>query len=191
MTTDCSQVTSNDTYDCSRSWGQNCKISAGFNFADLWNYTQKIQQSCDNDTRLFQPAKPENAALTQSACANVAGSSWAYYPGDQIWTRVTTWKFPLLQLVSAFPRPPLSFWVEMFVINHLLGDPLDTLQNLFSKLSTCEKAAKYWKTSFQGQHGYVNPELDQDWKTMTIIEDTYGEWGIAEEARQLLQVTQV
>ncbi len=184
MTTDCGQINSNKTYDCSTPWGQDCNSSVGFNFANLWNYTQNIQKSCHNDSRLFHVATPQNAALTQSACTKFAGSSWTYYPGDQIWTRLTTWKFPLLQLVSAFPRPPLSFWVEMFVINHLLGDPLDTLQNLFTKLSNCQRVATHWQAHCQAQNGKIRPENDQIWKVLTIIEDTYGEWGVTDEARQ-------
>ena len=186
MTADCSHITSNISYNCSTPWGSDCQSKGGFSFANLWNYTQTIQQSCDSDPRLFGIATSQNAALTQPACTKIVGSSWAYYPGDQIWQRLTTWKFPLLQLVSAFPRPPLSFWVEMFVINHLLGDPLDTLRNLFSKLSSCQKTAEYWQAQSARRKENKDPKSDQNWKILAIIEETYDEWGVGGDVRQVL-----
>lgn len=87
-------------------------------------------------------ASRQNASLTQGACAFIAGSDWQYYPAADIWTRLTTWKFPLLQLVAIFPRPPLGLLrIYFFVIVHLLGDPIDTIRNLLAKMSRCEHTA--------------------------------------------------
>ena len=62
-----------------------------------------------------------------------------------IWVRLTTWKFPLLQLVAQFARPPLGFAEEAFTMAHLLGDPIDTINNLLQKLSSCQRRARIWK----------------------------------------------
>ena len=190
MTYDCDEVHQDLLYNCSNPWGQGCSSSDGFNFANLWNYTLNIQKACDSDTRLSgvsaAPATPQNAALSQLSCDRIVGSNWAYYSGADIWTRLTTWKFPLLQLVSSFPRPPLGFWVQMFVINHLLGDPIDTLKNLFAKMSDCQLAAAYWKERCQPRAVVGYDAVDHDWKELTIIEETYAEWGVRDRARREL-----
>lgn len=100
MTMDCSEVPTNVTYSCANPWGDGCISKKGLEFTSLWQYTERIQESCPTDPRLFltegKNATASDSALTQSACAYIVGKSWTRYPKDDIWTRVTTWKFPLL-----------------------------------------------------------------------------------------------
>jgi len=194
MAIDCSDVPSNVAYDCANPWGVNCTSKFHFEFASLWNYTQNIQAACANDTRLFLPkggsATAQNASLTQDSCAAIAGSGWTLYSALHMWTRVTTWKLPLLQLVASFPRPPLSFKVECLVIFHLLGDPIDTMKNLILKMSTCQRTAKHWKeklleTLDQDESDLLREDRELNWKALAIITDAYGEWntgGLAQDA---------
>ena len=189
MPLDCSNVPSNVSYSCTNPWGQHCTDSKHFDFNSLWSYTLSIQEACANDSRLFiapgTSATPDNAALTQAACFTIAGSTWTFYPTADVWQRLTTWKFPLLQLVASFPRPPLGLGIEFFVIAHVLGDPIGTIQCLLLKLSTCQRSADYWKdyhakllgTSTEDE----DPEKLRDWKALVLLTDTYGEWG--EESR--------
>lgn len=156
MTMDCSEVPTNVTYDCAHPWGDGCTSKKGFDFTSLWQYTLRIQGACPTDPRLFltegKDATASNCALTQSACAYIAREKWTEYPKVDIWTRMTTWKFPLLQLMFLFPRPPLNNWVQAFVIFHLLGDPIDTIQNLIFKLSICEGVFLYCKRKYSERH---------------------------------------
>ena len=190
MVLDCSNAPGDVTHDCSNPWGQECTSSAGFNFLNLWNYTQNIQKACPSDSRLFGISRnlptPQNAALTLSACAAIVGYSWTYYPGPDIWNRLTTWKFTLLQLVASFPRPPLSFVVEMFVINHLLGDPIDTMKNLLHKMARCQRTARYWRDQLQGQPIIWGHTVERDWKALAILTDSYAEWGLEGLAQKML-----
>lgn len=190
MAIDCSNIPENFVYNCSNPWGQGCVSSRGFNFLNLWNYTQNIQKTCPSDSRLFgvtrNLATPQNAALTLIACAAIAGYTWKYYPGEDIWNRLTSWKFPLLQLVASFPRPPLSFWVEMFVVNHLLGDPIDTLKNLFKKMSNCQKRAEDWQDQLRRRPMAGGHMIERDRKTLAIVSDSYAEWGLEDRAREML-----
>ena len=193
MPVDCSNVPTSHDYNCTNPWGPNCTSNQKFHFLSLWSYTQNIQQACANDTRLFVPnggvASPQNASLTQTACAAIAGPGWQYYPAADIWTRLTTWKFPLLQLVASFPRPPLSLSVECFVILHLLGDPIDTLRNLLAKMSTCQLTAERWEKVCKGlleRPSGEGQDEDRDWKALTLLTDAYGEWGVDEQAERAL-----
>lgn len=182
MANDCSNVPTNITYDCANPWGQGCTSDKHFDFLDLWKYTLEIHDACPNDPRLFIHAggiaSPQNASLTQAGCAAIAGSSWTYYLAADIWTRLTTWKFPLLQLVASFPRPPLSFSVECFVLLHLLGDPIDTIKNLLAKMSSCQNRATEWSAICEEllPERPSGEDEDRDWKALALITDAYGEW---------------
>ena len=192
MAIDCSDIPSNLTYDCANPWGQGCTSDERFHFISLWNYTQSIQHACANDTRLFIPhggiASPQNASLTQASCTAIAGSDWRYYPAADIWTRLTTWKFPLLQLVASFPRPPLDFWVNCFVIVHLLGDPVDTIQNLLAKMSNCKRDARYWRLECgKLLEKRIEDDEDRDWKALALLTDAYGEWDAEGQVKKALQ----
>lgn len=92
-------------------------------------------------------------------------------------------KFPLLQLVASFPRPPLSLSVESLVILHLIGDPVDTIQNLLLKLAICQQMAQYWRSECEvllqdPTEDNQDHELDlkdRNWKALTLVTDAYGE----------------
>ncbi len=178
-------------YNCSNPWGQGCTSSQVFNFANLWSYTQHVQKACANDDRLFGSraglVDSKKVALTLLACTAIAGSSWSYYPGADIWTRLTTWKFPLLQLVASFPRPLLNFWVEIFVVNHLLGDPVDSIKSLLTKMVDCQAIAEYWRTKLGPTvETSLGGEVDRQWKAWTIITDAYAECGEEGLAKEML-----
>ena len=179
-------------------------VKFGFDFARLWDTAKAIYEACPNDTRLSvlakEPSAPEYLSLTYEACTEIAGPHYNLYGGFTIWSRLTTWKFPLLQLVAAFPRPSLTTKTELFVIAHLLGDPIDTLTNLLLKLSDCQEAALRWQESSQrmpsiadrdeegGNDNHVS-QKDRLWKALALITDAYSEWGMAMRSEEILFVT--
>lgn len=186
MAIDCSTVPSKTTYSCAYPWGEDCTSEDKFQFTSLWNITKNIQAACPNDTRLFLAdnafATAQNASLTQASCVAIAGSDWTLYPKLDIWNRLTTWKFPLLQLVASFPRPPLSIKIECLVVLHLLGDPIDTIRNLLLKMSTCQQMAEYWRDEYkllmeaptELDRDHKQDLKDRNWKALTIVTDAYG-----------------
>lgn len=144
-------------------------------------------------TRLFKTDNGHlptsyNVSLTREACEAIAGADWTVFPGSDIWTMTTTWKFPLLQLVASFPRPPLGLSVESFVAFHLLGDPVDSLWNLLLKLRDCQRRANFWRAQLDGPLHTVAEDLPQQvWKSLTLITDGYDEWGHDDAAITALQ----
>lgn len=193
MAVDCSNVPTNAINDCENPWGPDCSSQAGFQMTNLWSYTKHIQGACANDSRLFLGGKSfasaENASLTQESCRAIAGSGWTYYSSPDIWNRLTTWKFPLLQLVASFPRPPLSFAVEFLVILHLLGDPVDTIRNLLAKICACQRMAEHWKKQCQvllEPANHNDTDGDRNWKALAIMTDAYGEWSEGDAAQTAL-----
>ena len=148
---DCQNIPPNTTYSCTNPFPQ-CLSPERFDFPIIWNYTSSIFAACATDPRLYLPkSTPQlalaanNISLTQAACIDVADAGWKRYHRSDIWTRLTTWKFPLFQLAFNFPRPPLSFWTEAFVVVHLMGDPVDTVECLLDKLAVCQAWAEFWK----------------------------------------------
>ncbi len=172
------------SYNCSNPY-PDCNNEAGFQFASLWLITQAIYNACPSDPRLFQQSR----SLTQEACEIFAGGDqWTPYPAADIWARLTTWKFPLLQLVAVFPKPPLSFPFGLFVIVHVLGDPVSTLSNLLLKLASCQGRARFWKRQLSSG-GALECLLEAQsvdarkqntarlWKGLAAIVDSCDEWG--------------
>ncbi len=181
MAIDCSDVPANVTYNCSNPWGQGCVSRLHFDFPSLWEYLQKIQAACATDSRLFGLesglATQSNASFTKNSCVAIAGPSWTRYSTGHIWTRLTTWKFPLFQLIVSLPCPPLGIEVHLFVINHLLGDPIDTMSNMLLKLSNCQRNARFWK----------NRE-EKHWRQSTMVTEAYTEWDRGRAARDFLYI---
>jgi len=107
------------------------------------------------------------------------------------WGRLTTWKFPLLQLVAVFPRPPLSLLFTPFVLLHLLGDPISTISDTVLKLASCQARARFWRDKLEDEDclGYLlgsdyaidstSSVISRWWKELGAISDSYDEWGQA------------
>jgi hypothetical protein len=103
-----------------------------------------------------------------------------------VWYRLTTWKFPLFQLISISPRPPLGFWEEAFSIVHLLGDPIGSSTDLIRKIDSCQKRAGVWKHELsleeldrvlQDHEGSPKQYQQRLWKALALISVSYDEWG--------------
>lgn len=139
------------SYNCENPY-PNCINPLGFQFSTLWNITQAVAL-CPSDTRLAQPYNPAHPSLTQHSCqlfvnGNPYADTWTRYPTIDIYGRLTAWKFPLLQLVFVFPRPPLSILAGLFVILHVLGDPISTISDTLLRLASCRGRARFWRRHF-------------------------------------------
>ncbi|KAK4998009.1 hypothetical protein LTR66_002680 [Elasticomyces elasticus] len=145
----------------------------GFNFQTLWDITQKIQHQCPYDTRLYNPENPNRTQLTNAACMDISGDSWTSFPAPEVIARIALWKLPLFQLVSLYPRPPLCLEVTVFVICHLLGDPIDTIWSLLYKLCATQSHATSWEAKIKA--GDSKEQFVRDWKALALIESSYDE----------------
>ena len=208
MSLDCSHDAINTFTDCARPWGPDCHL--GFDVLSLWTFTNNTQSRCPDDPRLSQSSGGlQSLALTQKACEQITGGGWNAYDNSVWWTRLTTWKFPLLQLIAQFLRPPLAVETQLFVMAHLLGDPIDTIKNLLLKLSKCQRRAQEWKEfvrmyvvtdeqqlvmgpdtgagSLQ-THSKVQFDKERHWRSLSLVVDSYDEWGNGDEAHEILLV---
>jgi hypothetical protein len=167
----------------------NCRNVKGFDIPTLWSITLDYWDKCPDGPWLFKqpgtvgPISGEIVCLTDDVCKAIAGPEWTKYSSDKIWYRLTTWKFPLFQLVATSPRPPLSFLVEAFTIVHLLGDPIGTIADLLRKIDGCQSCATFWQDQLENNLAVIGDqksELEKErlWKSLAIIIDSFDEWGL-------------
>jgi hypothetical protein len=178
-------------FNCS-SLTPKCRNSAGFDFTTLWNITEQYRGQCPGGPWLFREpgwvgdVPEDRASFTNDICKLIAGAAWKRYPNADVWYRLTTWKFPLFQLISISPRPPLGFWEEAFTIVHLLGDPIGSTTDLLRKIDSCQSRAESWKHKLDNNHlrlklqdheGLHELYPQRLWKALALIIVSYDEWG--------------
>lgn len=196
----CSDIPDANFTDCSKPWGLNCVEPAGFEPHRLWNITSNIWTRCPTDPRLWHSGSGastlSSASLGDAGCQSITGAKLdpylkaTKYANEDVYGRLSTWKFPLFQLVASSPRPPLGLDVEAFVVFHLLGDPIGHIRDLIKKLSRCQEHADYWHESFAALAGLFperDEQLSREAKAFAMITISYDEWGEGEYARELLQ----
>lgn len=198
----------NVTYSCDFPF-PNCTIPGGFAFKPLEEVTIAVYTACPSDGRLFQ--RTTDPSLTYDACRIFAhGNSWKGYFAEETWGRMTSWKFPLLQLAALFQRNPSRLRVEYFSLVHLMGDPITSFHDILLKFETCQKHARMWKEYLarksdawnilhagpreRGLLGFMTfrkspPYDDRLWMALAAISDAYGEWGpkAVEDAAEILK----
>jgi hypothetical protein len=120
--------------------------------------------------------------------SNSLWSGWTAYPISDIWTRLVTWKLPLFQLISQFPRPPLGFGVETATLAHLLGNPLNSLVSMLLTLALCKSRAALAKDlCLGGRIEVMDPEAyHRTWKALAIIMVSYEECGTTEKVEDFV-----
>lgn len=175
-----------------------------FNIVDLWARTKDLVEHNPNSTDLTY--KSGYASLTKNACKRLAGSGMSTYERSSIWTRATTWKFPLIQVFALFPRPPLNLKTEIFVLLHLLGNPIDSVQNLLLKISRCQRRVNVWKShldafdvpitlpedvadrnvDYKERYRKVEQIYESRWKSMALVTDAYDEWQQADNQADVM-----
>jgi hypothetical protein len=189
----------NITFNCTQLV-PTCYNPHGFDFPTLWNITQRYFEQCPRGPLIFVPhghtsVLAQEVSLTLAAAVAIVATAkpWTVYSASDIWFRLTTWKFPLWQLVASSPRPPLGWSVECFSVLHLLGNPIGSIAGLLSKLHNCQLRADYWRGQLNGSLQLTAEILSPTEqasliKKLAILSDSYDEYGelIGDAATQAL-----
>lgn len=108
------------------------------------------------------------------------------YPKAEILTRLTTWKAPLITLITLFPRSPLEVLTQVLTILHLIGDPIGTIEGLLFTLERFQRQVISWQDRVEAhdnardthQASSVDQSLRQQWsRSLAIIVELYRELG--------------
>jgi hypothetical protein len=189
----------NATFNCTQLV-PTCYNPDGFDFPTLWNITQRYFEQCPRGPWIFVPhgqtsVSVQEVSLTLAAAVAIVATakSWTVYSASDIWFRLTTWKFPLWQLVANSPRPPLGLSVECFSVLRLLGNPIGSITGLLSKLHDCQRRADNWRNQLDGPlrstAQLLSPPLQASLsKKLAILSSSYDEYGegIGDDATQAL-----
>ncbi|ORX95507.1 hypothetical protein BCR34DRAFT_607932 [Clohesyomyces aquaticus] len=172
----------------------------GFDFQKLFEHWTYLNATCPEGSSVFYQG---TRLLSDKTCRIMTGLSediftgWTPYPISvsqirstlfasvpDIWTRIVTWKLSLFQLLSQFPRPPLGMKVEIAVMAHLLGDPIDSLSSILLTLALCKSRVQKAKEACRE---VKVPESDRVWKALAMIMISYDECGKSGEAKTFLE----
>lgn len=136
--------------------------------------------------------------ITLDACYQLCGRSWEYflllsvsrlslltnshirlYPLTNILERISIWKIPLLLLVGNFQLAPLGRFNSICVIIHLLGDPIDTIWSLLTKLEVSRRLYTKWATiSTASSDLEIKPAQAQD---LAAVNAVFDDWEFSSE----------
>ena len=83
--------------------------------------------------------------ISVSACENKCATGYVPYPRYDFTSRFVMWIAPVLMLLGNIHIPPLGRWNTYCVIVHALGDPMDFMASLISRLDVGSRLYKLWK----------------------------------------------
>jgi hypothetical protein len=92
--------------------------------------------------------------FTLSGCEAICGLGIAKYPNREISQRLITWLFPIVVLYANMHNPPLGWGYTILSSIHLLGDPIDSLWSLLTKLEVASRGIKIARSvaNFRGEN---------------------------------------
>jgi hypothetical protein len=99
------------------------------------------------DREIFYPKIPVNSGsippvytLTIKGCQEHCGPSWTPFPSEKIGRKLTTWLVPILVLVGNMHLAALGYRTTFVTVMHLLGDPVDSIWSLLTKLEITRRS---------------------------------------------------
>lgn len=132
---------------------------------------------------------PKNIGLTLPGCQQTCGRRFNFY--DDIGPRLTTWLIPVIILIGNMSFAPLGQIFSSLTIIHLLGDPIDSIWSLLTKLEVYSRAyslAERHARQYKGNAFHKDDEkshIIRDQATiLATIEELHGASGHLEEQFQ-------
>ena len=95
-----------------------------------------------NASNMLECHPSERMTLTLQGCYDLCGSGWAWFPKKDVGTRLTGWFLPIILLVANLHLPPLGFMYSLLTLVHLLGDPIDSLTSILTKLEVGRRSVE-------------------------------------------------
>ncbi|KAL8783065.1 MAG: hypothetical protein Q9195_009496 [Heterodermia aff. obscurata] len=109
---------------------------AGFQREECFKKVAQILQGNGTliklDPSLFVDPNPANPILTLNGCEQLCGSGTGWYSDSG--SRLVTWLLPIILLISNMQFQPIRGIQRFLLIPHLLGDPIDSIWSLLTKV---------------------------------------------------------
>lgn len=91
---------------------------------------------------------PTNGVLSLSGCYHICGKTYGIWPWKDTFDRLSLWILPAIILISHLSFPPLCWYNYVFVILRAIGNPIDSLQSLLTRLETHRRLRRVAKSTF-------------------------------------------
>jgi len=88
-------------------------------------------------------------------------SGWIMYPIADILSRFWMWKVPVLMLVANIHFAPLGWLNTLCVAAHVLGDPIDFMASLNTRLEVGSRHYRHWKQSAVNSEHFAYKSWEQ------------------------------
>lgn len=98
---------------------------------------QKLRELDPSSPLLITPPGGSAGSVSLEACYLLAGRQFGFYTWQTALEGITTWVVPLLVLlgnVNFASLPQYKVWNQLSVVAHMLGNPIDALWGLLTKL---------------------------------------------------------
>jgi hypothetical protein len=107
-------------------------------------WTDKVQHlntSDYNDPNQWWGWDPTHTNRTHKAhpqlsllgCETLCGDGYQLWPLSDTFLRLVIWVFPLVALIAHFHFAPLGISNMIFIVTHLIGDPIDSIWSLLTR----------------------------------------------------------
>lgn len=135
----------------------------------------------DEDGRIW--SDDDNIALNLQGCMAACGSEHHFY--RDLGPRFTKWLIPIIILVGNIHFAPLSTWYSLWTILHLLGDPIDSMWSLLTKMEVLRRS--YLVAEQYRRHDGEDEHSVRDRATLIAAEDELDGDLTSEQAEQCAQ----
>jgi len=97
--------------------------------------------------------------VCEQLCTDKSG--WIMYPIADILSRFWMWKIPVLMLLANIHFAPLGWLNTLCVAAHVLGDPIDFMASLNTRLEVGSRHYRYWKRSAVNSEHFAYKSWEQ------------------------------
>lgn len=178
-----------------------CNSTYGLNFTSLWDITASYFSICGKEGVWLSNSTKDSrtAALSWDATHDIVPQGFTPFPDADIWSRISTWKLPLIQLIAVVPKPPLGIFVQVLTVMHLISDPIGSMQDLLHRLESYRNEVVHWRRWID-RHHHVHIDEYEDGKErrkerkefsriFAMIVESYKEIdpALSEEVREVLE----
>lgn len=128
---------------------------------------QKLRELDPSSPLLVPPPGAPSGSVSLEACYLLAGRKFGFYSYQTALEGITSWVIPLLVLVGNLNYPKFQrykVWNELSIVAHVLGNPVDALWGLLTKLDAERRIGRRCRKEFED----IVPKEDV-WIFQTIL----------------------
>ena len=148
-----------------------CQRGSAFQFTQNVDFTQCYEQlvamndtifnnftqySLWNSSKMFS-SDPRQLVLTLKGCESLCGDGYQLWPAQDTLQRLSLFNLPAIVLLTHLQFSPLPWFNMLAVVIHAVGDPIDSLWSVLTRLETYRRLSRVAQDmDFEGSDDYKN-----------------------------------